>query len=67
MRHHEKSKLFEGLDDSSASSGVVAGGGETFVPRGDIKKLKIKPKPSQVGTSMCHAFMNLLLTFNFSQ
>ena len=43
-RHQDKQRLFEGLEDSMG--GV---GGETFVPRHkSIKKLNIKPKPTQV-------------------
>ncbi len=41
--HKDKSQLFEGLEGSGADRG------ETFVPRRSVKKLVIKPKPSQVG------------------
>ena len=48
-RHKEKNKLFEGLEDSpSSTSNTSFGRMETFVPRKSIKKLNIKPKPSQV-------------------
>ena len=43
-RHQDKQRLFEGLEDSMGGAG-----GETFVPRHkSIKKLNIKPKPTQV-------------------
>ena len=46
-RHHDKQRLFEGLEDSIGGGGG-GGGSETFVPRRSIKKLNIKPKPTQV-------------------
>ena len=59
-RHKEKNRLFEGLEDSPHSTtptasggaslgiGVGGSGGEAFVPRKSVKKLNIRPKPSQV-------------------
>ena len=49
-RHHDKQRLFEGLEDSIGGGGG-GGGSETFVPRRSIKKLNIKPKPTQVRDS----------------
>ena len=48
-RHKEKSRLFEGLEDSPHNNSPRAGSStETFVPRKSVKKLNIKPKASQV-------------------
>ncbi len=49
-RHKEKNRLFEGLEDSPSNTslnGSAGGYGETFVPRKSIKKLTIRPKPTQ--------------------
>ena len=54
-RHHDKQRLFEGLEDSIGGGGG-GGGSETFVPRRSIKKLNIKPKPTQVWAALSQGF-----------
>ena len=54
-RHINKSKLFDSLEDSQlaseSSTTLMGGASETFVPRRSVKKLTIKPKPSEVSQS----------------
>ena len=68
-RYRDKSQLFEGLEGhpvgSGAGGGSVAGGsgggGETFVPRKSIKKLTIRPKPSEVCAVYSTAILSSLI------
>lgn len=67
-RHKEKNRLFEGLENSphSTSNTSIGGGGfETFVPRKSVKKLTIKPKPSQVRSGVNYIGAVGVITINY--